>query len=384
MSVSGSEPGAPLPVLNPGDGSVLLHIGVPKTGTTALQAALAASRPELESLGVLYPGAKQSHHAAVRAALREPWGWGAQPEQVDPAPWHELVSEVANSSDRVVISSEFLTVASGEKAESVIHGMGDRRTVVVITLRPLAALTPSSYQQFLKYGHRLTYEEWLHTVLPYEGDPQEQPYWMRGDYAALVDRWTRLVGPENLVVIVLDPADRESLFRDVARLLSIPASTLLANRQVIANRSMTAAESALLLKLNLAFRGPRDWAWYERYVRRGLVRALVEQRDPAPDEPMLVTPAWAQEELLRVALDSIVRIRESGVCVLGDLNSLATPVDRDVVALDHASPTLPLEACEIAVRGMAERIPAVRGRSGSTKKPTFRTRASHRLRRAKK
>ncbi|MDZ7577224.1 MAG: hypothetical protein U0904_03510, partial [Candidatus Nanopelagicales bacterium] len=46
--------------------------------------------------------------------------------------------------------------------------------------------------------------------------------------------------------------------------------------------------------------------------------------------------------------------------------------------------TLPLEACEIAVRGMAERIPAVRGRSGSTKKPTFRTRASHRLRRAKK
>lgn len=34
---------------------VILHVGTHKTGTTSIQAALAASRPALQAAGILYP-----------------------------------------------------------------------------------------------------------------------------------------------------------------------------------------------------------------------------------------------------------------------------------------------------------------------------------------
>jgi hypothetical protein len=54
--------------------SVLLHVGVHKTGTTAIQAALANARPELVKSGVLYPGKRQAQHRSAMAATGRQWG----------------------------------------------------------------------------------------------------------------------------------------------------------------------------------------------------------------------------------------------------------------------------------------------------------------------
>ena len=50
--------------------AILLHLGFHKTGTTALQSAFAASRPQLLEHGVLYPGRRRSHHPAAMAMTR--------------------------------------------------------------------------------------------------------------------------------------------------------------------------------------------------------------------------------------------------------------------------------------------------------------------------
>ena len=55
--------------------SIALHVGVHKTGTTALQAALADARPELIQRGVLYPGKKAAHHGAALGLMERSWGW---------------------------------------------------------------------------------------------------------------------------------------------------------------------------------------------------------------------------------------------------------------------------------------------------------------------
>ena len=47
-----------------------LHIGIHKTGTTALQAALADARPELTTHGVLYPGRRTAQHGHPHADHR--------------------------------------------------------------------------------------------------------------------------------------------------------------------------------------------------------------------------------------------------------------------------------------------------------------------------
>ena len=57
---------------------VLLHVGVHKTGTTAIQAALADARADLKAAGVSYPGRLQAQHRAALAVLQRPWGWNTR------------------------------------------------------------------------------------------------------------------------------------------------------------------------------------------------------------------------------------------------------------------------------------------------------------------
>ena len=53
--------------------AVLLHVGVHKTGTTAIQAALADARPELRRAGVLYPGKRKAQHRSAMAVTQRTW-----------------------------------------------------------------------------------------------------------------------------------------------------------------------------------------------------------------------------------------------------------------------------------------------------------------------
>lgn len=353
----------------PGSGGVLLHIGVHKTGTTALQAALAGARDDLAEAGILYPGQADSHHKAARAAMQRPWGWGQEAADVDPAPWAELLDEIS-PADRVVISSEFLGEGDDEQVQNVLRDLAPRPVTVLITLRPLLALTPSSYQQFLKYGMKHTYEHWLHRVLPYDGVARG-PFWKRNDHGRVVERWARLAGATNVVIVVVDPQDRQLVFREVARLLDVDPALLLRHRKQVTNRSMTAAESAVLRELNVRYRGPRDWRWYDRHIRRGAARQMVEDRRPGPAEPMLVTPRWAADELLLVAADSMDRIRRSGVEVRGDIASLTAPAPQpDPVQVE----VIPLDAAVAAVTGLARSIPDVRRRTPRAPEPRSRWR----------
>ena len=63
-------------------GEVLLHIGPPKTGTTALQHSLAQARPQLKAQGVLYPGKRFSHWTPSCSAL----GIATTAHPADPPP----------------------------------------------------------------------------------------------------------------------------------------------------------------------------------------------------------------------------------------------------------------------------------------------------------
>ena len=57
------------------EGGILLHVGMHKTGTTALQGVLYALRDELPAHGVSYPylgdpGQSVAHHIAARSLLQ--------------------------------------------------------------------------------------------------------------------------------------------------------------------------------------------------------------------------------------------------------------------------------------------------------------------------
>lgn len=362
------------PVLPPT--GVLLHVGVHKTGTTAIQAALADARGDLKKAGVSYPGKLQAQHRAALAVLQRPWGWNTRGGAVmDRSHFDRLARRVAGNPGRVVISSEFFCEADAQTAIAVARDLGGDRVRVVVTLRNLGRLLPSSWQQYLKYGLTTPYERWLRNVFDNPGQSTMTPtFWKRHDHAAVLGRWAAAVGPENVTVIVLEGVDRSAMFRSFAQLLGVPDDVLVSRMDLTSNRSMTAAEAELLVRLNKKVKKELQWDEYVKFVRRGVALGMVEGREPSADEPRLHTPDWALDAAAVEGARFVEVTRSLGVTVLGDLDALAERVESSPPVAAGAAAVLPVDAGVQAVMSVID---------ASRENPTSRDLASQLWRRTK-
>ncbi len=307
------------------ENAIILHIGVHKTGSTALQAALAAARPELKRRGILYPGTDDAHHAAAWAVTGFTMGFGDEATSVRPRNWSTLVKQARRHKGRVVISSEFFGRMRPAAVRRVVDELGADRVHVVFAVRRLSDLLPSSWQQYLKTGFSVTYRDWLKDVLRNRSPTTTKGFWYRADFAALVQRWSKVVPPEQITAVILDPADRDLLFRATEDLLALPSGWLDPYRAAGRNnRSMTAPEAEVIRRLNELARDRIGWKDYSERVRHGAIRAIVEGRNPPPDEARITTPKWALLKALRRQKRDHRRITGSGIHVVGDPGYLLT------------------------------------------------------------
>ena len=332
-------------------GSVLLHIGPHKTGTTTLQGAFHVNRQALDDLGVHYAGRDRQPMLAALAMSGRPGRRGdAQPTQEH---WAALVDDVQGAvSPRVVVSSEFFADASEETAADIVRDLGGDRVHVVVTLRSLARIMPSQWQQYVQNGVRRPYGEWLERIL---ADPPLDPrprFWFRHAHGELVERWARIVGPEHVTVIVLDESDRGMLLRAFEALLDLPTGTLVPEADMV-NRSLTAGEIEVVRLLNEEFRH-REWDddLYGRFVRDGVAKRLLAEHVPGDDEAPITTPRWALERAGVLGGLAADQIRRAGVRVVGDLATLsAVPPVKDDEAPATADPLVPASAAASAIVG---------------------------------
>lgn len=318
------------------ENGLLLHIGVHKTGTTAIQAALADARPELEKHQVRYPGKLQAHHRAALAVLGRPWGWNTRGGAVlDTEHFDKLAKRARSHPGRVVISSEFFCEADETTARTVVERLGGDRVQVVVTLRNLGRLLSSSWQQYLKYGLTTPYEKWLEDVFANPGAARISPtFWKRHDHGAVLTRWAAAVGAENVRVLVLEDVPRDAMFTTFAQLLDIPAEVLTSRMDLTSNRSMTAAEAELLVQLNARVKNEMQWNDYVRLVRRGVALGMVEGREPDASEPRLVTPDWALDAAAEHGASAASTIGALGVQVYGSLDALAVRIPSSGTAVE--------------------------------------------------
>lgn len=334
-------------------GSLLLHVGPQKTGTTAIQSALAASREVLRGHGVVYPGTRTHNGRAALAAMGRRWGsWkGAKGMEAPRAEWEALLAEVSDVTGRAVVSSEFFGEAPLDIANTVVDDLGRDRVHVLITLRSLAKVLPSSWQQYLKSGHDFEYEQWLTDVL---ADPPHSTltkgFWRRHDHGAMVEHWVSVVGRDRVTVMVLDDQDRSRLFSTFEDLLGVERGTLVRPPGDRANRSLSAVECEMLRQVNLeADRQKVPWRPYYRVVRNGALLRMLTGREPGPDEPGIVTPAWVYERTAQLGAAAMETIKATDVQVVGDL---ATLVEKPTVKPASTQPlVLPVEAASQLVLG---------------------------------
>ncbi|MBT0994597.1 hypothetical protein KIN34_09890 [Cellulomonas sp. DKR-3] len=335
----------------------LLHIGSPKTGTTALQNAMSRLRDPLLEHGVRYPGTTLHHQygASVLLQRRSPaWGGALPPHEW----WDELQAEIdAETERRVLVSYEMICQGDLAATQRFADALGPQ-THAVLVVRSFGTLLPSMWQQRVKMGLSQPLSGFLREALA-DLDAVRIRYsdaFHRSDGLHLVERWARVLGPENVTVVVLDPSRRSLLFDAFEGMLGLPSGLLdsAPSDGHAANRSMSLAEAELTRRLNQQVLGARGAPRPEhrRLVWQGAVDRMLKTHVPTREEGKVAIPQWALEPCQEAGLRMADEIRARGVRVHGDLDVLSAPVPTLAELPDDARDLFPTDAAAQALIGM--------------------------------
>jgi hypothetical protein len=311
-------------------GTLLLHIGPQKTGSTAIQAAMHAAREALAEHGVFYPGPGRRPIEAGWAVLGAGAPLGRPTPRIER--WTELVDATrATALARVCVSNEDLSRGDDRAVERILGDLGPDRVHLVYVARRYDRLLPSHWQERLKARMTWSYGDFLAHVLD---DAQRASWewrlmWESQSVAGVVERWSRWVPPERITVVVLEDGDRAFLPRVFEDLLDLPRG-LLAPPTTRDNRSYTFPEAEALRRIN-ELTTAEGWSGgrYLRLVRRGVAIRWTNSARHPDDPPIPGLPAWALARVADLADAQVDQIRGSGVRVVGDPDQLRV---RDRVA----------------------------------------------------
>ncbi|WP_029149321.1 hypothetical protein [Microbacterium indicum] len=358
MPASSHEGAAPELLLP--ERSRLLHIGLPKTGTTALQRTAVARHGALKRAGVLYPrGLTNRHdHLMPVASLM-----GMRLAETDGVPgpehWSDLRRRVDSETERRVwISHEWIAESDDDQARRFRDELGEDLHVVV-SVRQFGSILTATWQEFLKTTMLHTFDDWLAYTLTDRPAPDPHTRWqvkhvaMRAEQGAIVERWARVVGADNVTVVVVDPAHRDNLTGAFEGMLGLPAGMLdVADDGGVANRGMTVGEASLMLALNEAYEAP-ETSFEKRKGRLpiALPQAILERR-PRGDEAVLALPGWAADLADAASRRHADEIAATGVRVVGDLDALRI-ASRATDAPHHNDATdVPVDVAVAVARGI--------------------------------
>jgi hypothetical protein len=330
--------------------SVLVHIGPPKTGTTAIQTALTAAQESLAEQGVLYPvsGPRTQHARPAASLLGRRLAGSADVES--PKSWASLVAQISRRDDRAVISSELFADADDSHIGRIATDLGHEDVRVLITLRPLESLLASTWQQDLKGGRPQDFESWLRERL---AEPGDHVFWKRNRHDQLVARWAAGLSPDRVSVLIVDSGRPDHTLRATESVIGVAPDTLAPQ---YGNRSLSQQEAEFLRAFQTRLGGDQDrWA-AQRWLRQGAFKAMVENRSMGSHELRIATPAWAVERAREIHTPMIESILAQGVHVVGDPGVLLAraevdPPDERVIDLrDPVATAVPLDAAvELAV-----------------------------------
>lgn len=314
-------PTGPLP-----PNAVLLHIGPYKTGSTALQDALFAVKPQLGQYGVSYPGRWRRIVGAGYAAL----GWAPRGRELPPiSVWENFAAVVRSREDRrVCVSTEdFSDVRYADRFPKIVADLGGDRVHVVVVARSLHRLLPSFWQQSVKSIGTQTYDAWLHRVLDENGRGQARlRFWATQDLKRIAEAWLPLVGADRFHVVTARDSDPHHLLRVFEGLLGLPEELL--QLTGAKNASLTANSAEVLRRLNQQFVA-EEWSdeMYYALIQSGLVYGFQAVELSPADSRLPNLPPWALDRVKLLTEQRIDDLVQLGVDVIGDVDTLRVPDD---------------------------------------------------------
>lgn len=327
-----------------GDPPIILHIGPFKTGTTTLQLALGQNRPTLRRQGVIYPGKLDHELSAASAAATGTVGAGRDLKS-STARWFSMLEEIRTADARLgILSSEYYCETPSKRIPWLVDQLGPQ-SQVVITLRPLAKIVASQWQQAVQNRATLSWEDWLRAILAEsEGGQVASSFWAKHRHDLLLQRWLDVVGPDRVTVVVVDDQNPSLMLRSFEQILDVEPGSLTTSKRR-ANRSLTLEEVELVRRFNeLYARSGLDEVDYKELIRYGAIRFL-QNRPVSPDSHRILMPDWAHARVAELARTIVDGIAASGATVIGPIDRLADP---NVTPKAGVNPTVQTVSPELA------------------------------------
>ncbi len=170
---------------------VYIHIGTHKTATTWLQHFFGKNEQELRKRGIFYPKSGRINHAQHRLA-QSIWQRENKNAPLETIPvWKKLREELETAAEPSVLitSEEFEWIA---KPQLIADFFGEIPVKIIVYLRRQDDYLESFYQQQVRdYEPRLTCD--VHEYIS-----SRRLHFL--DYGALLDKWERGFGAENIDV----------------------------------------------------------------------------------------------------------------------------------------------------------------------------------------
>jgi hypothetical protein len=304
--------------------SVVLHVGLPKTGTTYLQRLLADHRDRLREAGVLYPflrpGAMFEGAVEVRGSAAK---FGLEPRQIA-GTWAALCERARGFEGTTVFSHEVLagaTVGQIAAALTPLHGLDVH---VVVTARDLGRQATAHWQEEVKLGATMSFAEFERDQLRADTGRDAGPdaggvrphFWHAQDFADALRRWSDGLPPDRAHLVIAPPpgAPRDELWKRYAAALGVDADVLDPLAVEASNPSLGAPEIALVRAVNLALGDRLPPGVRNRLVKREWAEGVLAARDT----PRPRTPAPLLETLASPTRRWVEEIQAAGYRVHGD------------------------------------------------------------------
>lgn len=339
---------------------VFLHAGLPKSGTTYLQAVLGKNKRQLaERAGLLYPGKDWLQQIYAVRDLRRmavPPGRGAQIRGA----WARLAAEMNDWPGTSVVSMEWLVAADKEHIERIVADLDGAEVHAVLTVRDLGRTLPAAWQEFVQNRSTFSWPEFLDAVTaedPY-AERAGQAFWRQQHVEDLVGRWAGVLGPERVHVVTV-PApggDPGLLWERFCGVVGIePDGYRL--RNLTSNESLGLESVELMRRINpLSIEAGISQPDYHEIFKKQMAKRNLSSRKRS--ESVLVVPerlhGWVRE---RAAAQARM-LETSGVHVVGDLRDLEPVLPVEGRQPEDLDPEAILDA---AVQGLVA-VAALRSR----------------------
>jgi hypothetical protein len=248
--------------------SIALHIGVPKTATSYIQAWLRENRIRLSEYGVFTPAKPiHAHRLAVEYLSGPPWDTRPDVVEIRKTPLQDATRTFADAADSnqtsiVVISSEYFYYADPAAVAAELTRQFGSETDVIVYIRSQCELILSGHNQDIKRLGKIT-------------SRPKPVYHKLYDWGLLLDSWAKEFGKNRVKIISFDVSTRDRTilkdFVDAAcPLIAKPFAEGAFQDVAVQNESLPADLLEFKRVANtLGQSGLYDYQWLEELVRTG-------------------------------------------------------------------------------------------------------------------